>query len=293
MTKPFGRAPRHPLVAARDAAYNQPEQHSGWSLVADLYAHHDEHGQSDQGVYYFRDGWIDNPHPTWEYLGPIEDYGHRAANDPLCVTVIYSGDRGARMVYTFDQLYPGARGARARLHVAVKEAERLAGPLEIVLGLLIASGQIQTRYVGETVRQATNRVAHDVMWALVRRMPERFSPDMARPDRLLVDSPDGLWALALDELDIVVRPAAVYARTLLDARDEVAAGLAVHDVEWGGDLLTAREVAQRLHIQESTWRAYVARGQAPVADRPVRWREVTVTAHQLAALGQGARTDLR
>lgn len=63
-------------------------------------------------------------------------------------------------------------------------------------------------------------------------------------------------------------------------------------------LLSVSEAAALAGVAASTWRTYVARGQAPAPDvyvtpdRP-RWRRATVEAWMAARPGQGTRTDLR
>lgn len=61
--------------------------------------------------------------------------------------------------------------------------------------------------------------------------------------------------------------------------------------------MTLDEICERHHIKPSTWRAYVARGQAP---KPIGfhpdtgrrvWDEAQVTAWADQRPGQGARTD--
>jgi CRISPR-associated protein Csx17 len=62
--------------------------------------------------------------------------------------------------------------------------------------------------------------------------------------------------------------------------------------------LTAAEAAARAGISEGTWKGYVSRGQAPVADwrdlasGRAAWAATTVDAWLAARPGQGARTDL-
>ena len=55
--------------------------------------------------------------------------------------------------------------------------------------------------------------------------------------------------------------------------------------------LTVAEVAERLGIEESTWRAYVARGQAPAAESKIGplpvWRTETIDAWLAERPGRG------
>ena len=65
-----------------------------------------------------------------------------------------------------------------------------------------------------------------------------------------------------------------------------------------GEQLTVPQVAARLGIAESTWRAYVARGQAPAPDgrygaRLSWWWSSTVDGWDAGRPGSGARTDRR
>lgn len=62
--------------------------------------------------------------------------------------------------------------------------------------------------------------------------------------------------------------------------------------------LRVTEAAARAGVADSTWRAYVAREQAPAADgqydgRTPYWFESTVDAWIAARPGQGTRTDLK
>lgn len=73
-------------------------------------------------------------------------------------------------------------------------------------------------------------------------------------------------------------------------------------------MLTGPQIAGRLGIAASTWRAYVARGQAPPADDPddvdrhgqpipknrrqPRWKTSTIDTYATRTKRPGARTDL-
>jgi hypothetical protein len=63
--------------------------------------------------------------------------------------------------------------------------------------------------------------------------------------------------------------------------------------------LGAREAAERAGVKWKTWTSYVARQQAPKADRrnpetgAAEWLPATVDAWKEARPGAGARTDLR
>ena len=65
-----------------------------------------------------------------------------------------------------------------------------------------------------------------------------------------------------------------------------------------GEWLDARGAAERAGVKWKTWTSYVARGQAPKADRrdpetgAAQWLPATVDEWKQARPGAGARTDL-
>ncbi|MFD3424295.1 hypothetical protein [Streptomyces decoyicus] len=89
---------------------------------------------------------------------------------------------------------------------------------------------------------------------------------------------------------------------------DVAQGVVVDTsvrVVGAGRPVSIREAAEAAGVAPGTWRAYVARGQAPAADYPAGahghvtavfpgpwWRKSTVAAWVADRPGQGARTDL-
>lgn len=63
------------------------------------------------------------------------------------------------------------------------------------------------------------------------------------------------------------------------------------------DYLTSSQIAERLGISPTTWRAYVTRGQAPAPTRKLGplnlWSVAVVDRWARSRPGQGARTDRR
>jgi hypothetical protein len=253
--------PRHPLLARIDQGHRARATYL--PVAQEILADHRDHATSDQSVYrLYADARYDR-------VGTHEDHSQLISSDlhAIAVHTNMGADELADQI-AHDQLGARLRGYQGRAE-ALRDAAEKAAPQVAVLLAVCVRAELVDWDTDESVQAAGRRLALDAGWRLLGRL----NPVIPRPRDIFTD--------VADALNLVARPASDYAAAYLAERDQIDAALAARGIRWGGRSLTALDAASRAQVAGSTWRAYVARDEAPTADEGGLWRCATVDAWRL------------
>lgn len=222
-------------------------------LIGHMYQSHRDEGVSDQSV--FRaDGSM---------VGPAENYQHLASQSGY---VLMSARTSPTDI--LRQFIPDAFRRRDQARARVSAAEDAIGLVAVILAIVAANELIEWD-TDESVVRAAWRISLDAAADLYPRPSANYTPS-----DVFVD--------ALNLLDCTSRPADEYAARWLSERQTVLARLAELGIEFGGRPLSSSAAAERVGVAASTWRAYVARDQAPKPDlEDGMWHQATVDAYRV------------
>jgi hypothetical protein len=260
--------PRPPLlVLVRDVTtYRAAAAVPASSLLRDAA----RHAISDQTIVRLDD----QPH-TWTVIGPSEQHRHLLGLGPdyLAVTarmraIDIVNAVAAKAAHLDDRPNVAEALLGGRAEQARDAAEHAAPMIAVALSYTAWAGLLSWD-TEETVMRAAWRTAVDAAWDL---------HSTAGGGRLTAAA---VFARALDLIGIADRPAVDYAKAWLDEYPAIDAFLTARGIIWGGRVLDAGAVAERVGVGSSTWRAYVARGESPKPDCGGGWRYSTVDAWRL------------
>lgn len=272
MSMPTISRPSHPLVEyIRNQKREQDAAVERWLPAAHyVLGHHFEHGTDDQSVYH-----IDGIEPSqWTYIGPAAHDNVRVllSHGPNYVAV---SERDTPRQIAWQVAPPPPAGlARAR---ALMDAAIKASPIvEVTLASSIHFGTLAWES-DETIAAAAQRVAYDAAWQL----HPQANPAIPRAADVYTAVTRGL-GLPWHGTPEQAKPH-THIRAYLETRGGIWRSLKRLGITWGGEELTAGQVAERLGIAVSAWRSYITRGEAPTADTdvPTRWRLATIDAWNL------------
>lgn len=279
--------PLHPLVAAYRQAKREQQAFLARNRerAAALAREHVRHSESYSST--IRTSPI-------AYEGPSENIGHLAQLDGF-VTVYDSDLRGAPELENMYAAYtaPGwPRGGARQRHwhaqldaITAREApghaaqvqryRKLIGysyeaaPQVAIMLAIGAASEHLTWDTGESIHGAATRICLNMANGLLEA------------GELIIDT-DRIVTAAREDFE-QTRTIAQFSRNYLDNKDAILTKLKELEIEMGGKKLASADAAEMARISPSTWRAYVTRGTAPLADdtedaRSPRWWQVTVAA---------------
>ena len=249
----------HPLL---DAIHAEDRlAHGALRIAGELKAAHRAKGVSDATVFAV------DPDGTWSMVGPSE--WHRDLLGQVGYVEVASRAQSPRDIAVAVSAAIGGQPAKAgpsALHRLADMAEALAPLAEVLLAVAVSSGALEWD-TPETIHEAARRLSLDAAWS-ARRDPN-------------VRQPGDLWTQLLSLLGYEQHSASEYAQRYLSDRPAIDAALDEAGIVWGAPLLSANDAAARCSVTSSTWRAYVARIEAPSADEERGWRVATIDAWRL------------
>ncbi len=253
MAKHTLRGPIHPLVelVRRGDAERRQYEPAASRMIKEHY---------DRAAAYISVFGVENG--VGRYLGPEEDYGH-LLSQPGYVRV---GGRDNGVANVAGQM-AGTSSAYAAAVKLLQAAHGAAPMVDALLAVTTADGDLEWD-TGESVQA--------VAWRLCLDAAERL-----RIYPRLSTGPADVYGELLVMLGFGP-DAEECARRYLKRRREIQQALSDAGIEWGPNTVIGPEAAERAGVASSTWRAYVARGEAPDEDLPGgRWYKATIDAWRL------------
>lgn len=250
--------PTHPLRAYVREADREIGQHL--DTAARLVRAHHQDGTSDTSVFRL---------PDEEYVGPLEHHPDLLGQAGYIIV-----GRGRDDLETVAAGLAGRDLRRLALASKLIAAAEVAAPMVSAL-LAVALVDGLEWDTGETVTEASHRLSMDAAWRI------QCAP-VIEPT-----APSSVYDAVVDMMGGGLAASDCAARYLI-SRATIRTLMGAAGIAWGGTHLTAIEAADRSGVVSSTWRAYVARQEAPAEDLPGRWRPTTVDAWRLLRPRAGA-----